>query len=94
VAVMEGLGELIALVYVALLVGVLIYWPLQLIALLVTRHNERLFALGVLGVVLAVFGLTGDTGPDGPNFPPWSWVLTAGLADVTLVWLMIRSRLA
>jgi hypothetical protein len=86
-----AMDTLITLVYLVLLLSLMVYWPLQLVAALTTRGTERMVVLVILAAGLLAMALIGDPGPDAPNFPPWSWVVSAFLADATLIAMMVRS---
>lgn len=85
------MDTLVTLVYTLMLLALMAYWPLQLVAALATRGTERTIVLVMLAAGLLAVALVGDPGPDAPNFPPWSWVVTAFLADVALLAMMVRS---
>jgi hypothetical protein len=85
------MDTLVTLVYAFMLISLMIYWPLQVVAALATRGTERTVVLLLLAAGLLAMALVGDPGPDAPNFPPWTWVISAFVADVVLIVLLVRS---
>jgi hypothetical protein len=87
---MQALGDVLALVYFALLASLIVYWPLQAVALIVSRGNDRLVGMGILAFTLLVFA-SFDAGPDGPNFPPLHVVVLVAVSNFALLALMVHT---
>jgi hypothetical protein len=89
---MQAFGDVLALAYVILLASVTVYWPLQAVALIVSRGNDRMIGLGILAFTLLVFASFGG-GPDMPNFPPLHVVVLVAFSNLALMALMVHAFL-
>jgi hypothetical protein len=87
---MQAFGDVLALAYVILLASLTVYWPLQAVALIVAKGNDRMIGMGILAFTLLVFASFGG-GPDMPNFPPLHVVVLVAFSNLALLALMVHA---
>jgi hypothetical protein len=76
-----------------LLIGLAAYWPLQVIAIIATRGQQRWVALTILAMGLLVTAFAADPVAPTASFSALTWTASATLADVILVALVVTSWL-